>query len=97
MNTIFEPAAQDLAMDAFRRAFDLPLVRCHVLQDGKMMRFRLSSDRLAAIYLLKAYTVIDQEELPLMADTEDWQVAGVVFDRWLVIKFDSSKLIPVNY
>jgi DNA phosphorothioation-dependent restriction protein DptG len=96
-NSTFEPLPQDLAMDQFWRSFDLPLVHCHVLKDGKLMRFRVSSDRLLAVYLLKANAVIEQEQLPLEAEIDEWKVSGVIFDRWLVLKFDASKLIPINY
>jgi hypothetical protein len=96
MNPIFEPQAQDLAMATFREAFDTPLIRCHVVKDGKLMRFRLSSDRLATQYWLKANHVIAQQGLPLTAEIDEWKVSGVVFDRWLVIEFDASKL-PVCY
>jgi hypothetical protein len=93
----FTPEVHDEAMQSFREAFYFPLMKCHVLKDGKLMRFRLSSDRLARVYLSNAQCVIDQGGLPLEAKIDSWEMGGVVFDRWLVIEFNSAKLIPEAY
>lgn len=97
MNNHFTPEVQDEAMDAFRMAFDLPLIRCHVLQNGKLMRFRLSSDRLAATYWLKASHVIEQLNLPLTPEIREWKIGDCIFDRWLEIQFDQTKTVPECY
>jgi hypothetical protein len=97
MNSTIEISPQDAAMESFRQAFRFPLCRCHVVKNGNLMRFRLSSDRLATIYWLASQTVIQQEGLPLTAEIDEWAVSGCVFDRWLVLKFDSAKLVPENY
>lgn len=87
MNNNYQPEIHDEVMDRFRSAFDLPLCRCHTAKNGKIMRARLSSDRTATIYWLKAQTVIAQLKLPLTAEIKEWTVSGVVFDRWLEIEF----------
>jgi hypothetical protein len=97
MNNAFEISPQDAAMEAFRQVFKMPLIRCHIIKNGNLMRFRLSCDRLATIYWLAAQTAIQQQGLPLTAEIEEWAVGGCVFDRWLVIKFDQTLLVPEAY
>jgi hypothetical protein len=96
MNNLFEIQPQDIAMEAFRGAFQLPLPT-HVVSNGKTMRFRLSSDRRAAEYWLRAQRVIRENNLPLAAEVVEWKVSGVVFDRWLEIQFDQTQTVPECY
>jgi hypothetical protein len=96
MNSTFEIQPQDAAMEAFRGAFLFPLPT-HIVRNGKTMRFRLCSDRMAAEYLLRAQTVIRENGLPLHPDIVEWKVSGVIFDRFLEIQFDQTLLVPENY
>lgn len=84
-------------MDDFRLFFQAPLHRCHVLADGKIMRYRLVSDRLAPELLAMAQRIIRENGLPLEARIDEWKAARVIFDRWLTIQFTADKLIPEAY
>ena len=95
MYTSYEIQPHDEALDAFRQAFDMPLLNCQVSDDGKEMRYRVNIDRVAARALLLANHVIKSAELPLSASVEEFKVKGVRFGMWLQIRFEPSKsLLP---
>jgi hypothetical protein len=96
MNNHFQPEIQDEAMDAFRKLFSIPLTT-HVVAGGRLMRMRVVTESRAIEYLAIAQTLISANRLPLTPRIADWKVCGCIFDRWLEIEFDASKLIPINY
>ena len=92
-----ELTPQDTAMADFRLFFQPALIRCNISDDGKIMKFRLSGDRLDAELLGQARRIIRENGLPLEAKIEEWKAAGVIFDRWLTIVFDQTQLVPEAY
>jgi hypothetical protein len=92
----FQPEIQDETMDKFRALFNIPLTT-HVVKNGLTMRMRVVSANRAAEYLAKANAIILHHHLPLEAKLSEWKVGQVIFDRWLEIQFDQTKLVPENY
>jgi len=88
---------QDDALDQFRGLFPMPCQKVLVSPNGMVMKFRVHSDRLAAEWLLMALRIIRENNLPLQADTEEWNAGPVVFDRWLVVEFVGIKSILPCY
>lgn len=80
-------APQDIAMSEFRQFFQVPLSRCTVSEDGTKMRYTIMSDRLAAECWLMAQRIIHSNNLPLIAEIDEWVMAGILFDRCLMISF----------
>jgi hypothetical protein len=95
-NPIFEPAIQDMAINQFRSVFNIPLVS-HTVSNGRILRMRVVSPSRATEYLAIAQTIILVNRLPLTVGISEWKVGGCIFDRWLQVEFDSSKLVPENY
>ena len=96
MDNNFQPQPQDLAMDAFRGAFNIPLTT-HVIKDGKLMRIRVTNSERADEYLALAQTIILINHLPLAVGINEWQIGNCIFDRWIVVEFDQTKLVPEAY
>lgn len=93
----YEITAQEEALSNFTNLFNLPLLATHVKEDGSVLRIRVNLDTVAARYLLHANYIISANKLPLTADIEEWKVKGVIFGRWLQIKFDQTKLLASCY
>jgi hypothetical protein len=96
MNNTFEIQPQDIAMEAFRSAFNIPLVT-HLVSNGRLMRMRVVSETRAAEYLAIAQTIILVNRLPLRVEISEWVVGNCIFDRWLEIQFDQTQTVPECY
>lgn len=66
MNTTVIPQKQDLAMEAFRKAFRL-VCECKVTPDGKLMRYQLKTTSNMVTWLACANSIIITHKLPLVA------------------------------
>lgn len=95
-NTNFQPQAQDEAMDRFRSAFAIPLTT-HVINNGNLMRMRVTNSSRAQEFLALAQTIILINQLPLVPRLNEWKVGECIFDRWLEIEFDQTQTVPECY
>jgi hypothetical protein len=90
MNDTITPAHE--ALDAFRRFFSIPLMKVTVSEDGNRISYDLTGCARFDEYRALAETIVLVSALPLKVSK-----CSFGFGVYLVLEFDSSKLIPVNY
>lgn len=77
----------DLAMDDFRRHFQVLCMKVYTDRDGRRMTYRMGGWKNVDQYLQMARMVILAHNLPLEVIRHRWAVGEVVFEDSLIITY----------